>query len=441
MTDATPGNRRIVGRPLFLRIFALLLGSLIAVQAMNAILVIFTPPPAPRIFSLDQIEHALRGGESETFKRSEQSDPGVEQGSAPRERHVRDLLAARLNVGPDAIRVSLRRPLGPRRFLGPRPISQDAGALEGVVGQFTIALRQSGTQWVAVSPAGLDIAFWRWRAIATLLFALLVAAPIAWWLSRRVARPIAMFGAAAERLGRDPNSPPIELSGPPEVAEAAFAFNEMQAKLQSYVANRSLMLGAVAHDLRTPLMRIALHLEHAPKPVRSAVQGEVAEMQAMLAAVLAFLRDQEQPARRQSLNLRAITESVADELADEGHQIELAEGPPIVVEGNRSALKSLVSNLMRNAVNHAEGPFRVVLGANASVVWLEIRDHGSGIPEEMLERMFEPFVRGEVSRSRETGGIGLGLASARAVARGHGGDVTLANRPDGGLTARVELAR
>ena len=441
MTGAAPGSRRGGGRPLFLRIFALLLGSLMAVQAMNAILVIVTPPPAPRLFSLDQIERALRGAESETFKRRERSDPGFEQGSAPRERRMRDLLAARLNVEPDAIRVRLRRPPGPRHFVGPRPIPRDAAAIEGVVGQFTIALRQSGTQWVSVSPAGPDIAFWRWRALATLLFALLVAAPIAWWLSRRIARPIAMFGAAAERLGRDPNSPPIALSGPPEVAEAAFAFNEMQARLQRYVADRSLMLGAVAHDLRTPLMRVALHLEHAPASVRSAIEGEIADMQAMLAAVLAFLRDQEQPARRQRLDLRAITESVADELADEGHQIELVEGPPVVVEGDRSALKSLVSNLMRNAVNHAQGPIRVVLGSDAAIVWLEVRDHGAGIPEEMLERMFEPFVRGEVSRSRETGGIGLGLASARAVARGHGGDVRLSNRPEGGLTARVELAR
>lgn len=440
MTNATLGKRRVAGRPLFLRIFALLLGSLVAVQAMNAILVIVTPPPAPRLFSLDQIERALMGGENETFRRNEQSDAGIEQGSALRERHIRDLLASRLNVERDAIRVSLRRVPGPRRLFGTQPPPRDR-RIEGVVGYFTVALRQSDTQWVTVSPAGPDIAFWRWRALATLLFALLIAAPIAWWLSRRIARPIAMFGAAAERLGRDPNSQPIELCGPPEVADAALAFNEMQARLQRYVADRSLMLGAVAHDLRTPLMRIALHLEHAPTSVRAAIDAEVAEMQAMLAAVLAFLCDQEQPARRQRLNLRAITESVADELADEGHRIELVEGAPLVIEGNPPALKSLVSNLMRNAVNHAKGPVRVVLGANASVLWLEVRDHGSGIPEEMLERMFEPFVRGEASRSRETGGIGLGLASARAVARGHGGDVTLANRPDGGLTARVELAR
>ncbi|MCC2976570.1 hypothetical protein LK533_07765 [Sphingomonas sp. PL-96] len=440
MSDATPGSVKAVGRPLFLRIFALLLGSLLAVQALNVVLVIVTPPPAPRFFSLEQIERALKGGGTEALKRVETDDPGFEQGSARYERRIHDHLATRLRLPSEAVRVRLRDAFGhPRPFRrGPSPREATGTS---IAGDFKAAFRQPSGRWVVLQPSGLEIGFWRWRAIATLALAVLLAMPIAWWLSRRIARPIAMFGAAAERLGRDPRSPPMALSSIPEVAHATSAFNEMQAQLQRYVADRSLMLGAVAHDLRTPLMRIALHLEGASPSVRLAVEEEVADMQSMLTAVLTFLRDQEQPARCQRLDLRTVVESVADGLDDEGHPVELEAGPQLVIEGDPVALKSLVSNLMRNAVVHAGGPIRVLLGEDGSTIWLEVQDRGPGIDEALLERMFEPFVRAEASRSRETGGIGLGLASARAVARGHGGDVTLANRPGGGLVARMELSR
>ena len=447
MSEAAPARRPAAGRPLFLRIFVLLLGSIVAVQAMNAVLVFVTPPPAPRFFSLDQIERALKGGELDAISREERASPGFQQGEGPREQRIRDLLIKYLQVAPDDVRVRLQRPGILQRSLGQfRPFAfrgqmRSRQSLEGVIGDFTCAVRRDPQHWLVVSPAGIDLALWRWRALATLFIALLIAAPIAWWLSRRVARPIAMFGAAAERLGRDPRSPPLELSGLPEVADAAAAFNKMQDRLQRYVADRALMLGAVAHDLRTPLMRITLHLEHAPLPIRSAVEGEIKDMQEMLAAVLAFLRNQEQPPRRQRLDLRSIVESVSDELTDEGHQLELAAGPPLVLDGDPTALKTLAVNLMRNAAIHAGGAIAVSLGADATIVWLEVADRGPGIDQEMLERMFEPFVRGDASRSRETGGIGLGLASARGVARGHGGDVTLARREVGGLVARAVLAR
>ncbi|WP_420139974.1 ATP-binding protein [Sphingomonas sp.] len=441
MSGAAVGIKRAAGRPLFVRIFLLLLGTLVSMQAMNVVLVIVTPPPAPRLFTLDQIESALRGGGHETIMRRELSDPGIAQGDSLHERHIRDLLASRLAVDPTALRVGLR-PAGPR--MGPfarRGLFRDFPDFNGVAGDFMIALRHADGTWVVVSPAGLALGFWRWRAVVTLLAALLIAAPIAWWLSRRIARPIAMFAGAADRLGRDPRGSPIDLSGPPEVAEAAAAFNGMQQRLQRYVADRALMLGAVAHDLRTPLMRIGLHVENAPAGIRAAIESEIVDMQAMLSAVLAFLRDEEQPARRQRLDLRTIAQSVVDELGDEGHRIELEEGGPLVIEGDPGGLKTLVTNLVRNAVTHAGGAIYVALGAEPSIAWLEVRDDGPGLDEGMLERVFEPFVRGEESRSRETGGIGLGLASARAVARRHGGDVTLINHADGGLVARIELSR
>ncbi len=150
------------------------------------------------------------------------------------------------------------------------------------------------------------------------------------------------------------------------------------------------------------------------------------------------LNDTSRPTGRRPLDLRSLTESVTDDLVDRGAPVVLEPGDSVVVEGNPAALKAMLSNLISNALKYA-GSAEVRLAQDEEQVLVEVRDNGPGIPSEDLDRMFEPFFRGERSRNRDTGGIGLGLASARAVARAHGGDVTLENRPEGGLSAMVTL--
>jgi signal transduction histidine kinase len=212
----------------------------------------------------------------------------------------------------------------------------------------------------------------------------------------------------------------------------------MQARIRRYVDDRVTMAAAMAHDLRTPLMRLSLRVEKAGPDLRPAMEADIAEMREMIGAALAFVRDIGRPPRRQKLSLRALVESVADEMADIGADVMVELGDDIVIEADVAGLKSLLANLIGNAVAYA-GHARVRIARPDGHALIEVADDGPGLPDDMLERVFEPFFRAEPSRNRETGGSGLGLASARAVARAHGGDITLINRAEGGLLARVLL--
>jgi signal transduction histidine kinase len=243
-------------------------------------------------------------------------------------------------------------------------------------------------------------------------------------------------GTAVER--HRAKAPPLALDGPAEIQNAASAFNEMQARLNRYVEDRTTLVAAIAHDLRTPLMRLGLRLENAPAELRTACEADIRDMEQMIAAVMAFVRDMNRPSRRQRLDLRALAQSVTDGFDDEGASVTLHDGPPLVIEGDAAALKALLVNLVGNAVKYAGGA-EIALAAEDNMAVIAVSDRGPGMTQEDLDRAFEPFFRAERSRNRDTGGIGLGLASVRAVARAHGGEAQLVNRPEGGLLARVTL--
>jgi two-component system, OmpR family, sensor kinase len=247
-----------------------------------------------------------------------------------------------------------------------------------------------------------------------------------------------MFSAAADRLGRDPRAEPLALAGPPEIAEAAATFNQMQERLNRYVEDRTTLIAAVAHDLRTPLMRLSLRLEKAPDAIRLAGEEDIREMSERIGAAMAFVREMTRHVSRQRLDLRSLAESVASDASDRGGSVTLLPGPAIAMEADAPALKALLANLVENAVLYA-GTAQIELRRGRNVVTIEVSDSGPGMVAEDLARAFEPFFRAERSRSRDTGGTGLGLASVRAVARAHGGDATLENRPGSGLLARVTL--
>jgi len=433
--------------PLFLRIFVWMLGGVAAVQLFSIAFLILLPGPELHVFTLDQVAAALGEGPMVSELRLSDTEPeAVREPESPRSRQLRRRLATRLGV--TEMRVVLRReaPPGfplmrPPRQGGPlrlAPGARDARD-ELLFGDFVASLQRDDGGWRTVRPARSgSVEFWRWRALLWLLAATLAMAPIAWILSRRLALPIALFARAAERLGRDPRAEPLALEGPPEIAEAAAAFNEMQARLSRYVDDRAMLTAAIAHDLRTPLMRLSLRLEAAPEPLRTATEGDIRDMEAMIAAVLGFLRDLSSPLRRHPLDLRSLAESVTDGFADRGDPVVLIAGDPVVVDGDTQALKALISNLVGNAVAYG-GNAEVEIGSDDHEAWIIVCDRGPGIPPETLERVFQPFFRLEQSRNRATGGVGLGLASARAVARAHGGDIVLANRSGGGLVARVTL--
>jgi signal transduction histidine kinase len=305
-------------------------------------------------------------------------------------------------------------------------------------GQFDAGVRQPDGRWLVVSPRHALMDPWQQRFLLVLAFAAVAVTPLAWWFARRIAAPISAFARAAERLGRDPDAPPLNIRGSTEVSAAVAAFNLMQERLKRYVSNRTTMIGAIAHDLRTPLTRLRFRIEAAPEELKAKLAADLDEMEAMVASTLAFVQDATRPVERTKLEVSSLVETVMDEAAETGKDAAVERAERAVVDGDPIALKRLVTNLVDNALKFGSSA-RGRVYAEAGMAIVEVDDNGPGVPEAEIERAFEPFHRLEGSRSRETGGAGLGLAVVRAIARGHGGEVILANRPEGGLTARVTL--
>jgi signal transduction histidine kinase len=270
-----------------------------------------------------------------------------------------------------------------------------------------------------------------------LMAAIILAVSV--WAVRRVTTPLASLSAAAERLGNDLNTPPISETGTVETRQASRAFNAMQARLRALIENRTRMLAAISHDLRTPLTLLRLRAENVPDaPERDKMLATIAEMDAMIAATLQFARDEATGEPRRQTDVSALLASLVDDMVDAGLPVTLQPTDPIVYECQPGALKRALSNLLDNAVKYGKRA-QAAIKRTGQGVEITIDDEGSGIPDDELVRVFQPFYRVEGSRSRETGGIGLGLAIALSIVQAHGGQLTLANRPEGGLRAAVTL--
>lgn len=432
--------RRRPGVPLFLRIFAVMVACVATVQIVNFALVVLIGVPIPQIYTIGQVADTLARGTDPGHRLRVVTSVDAPIATVQRDQMARGALAHRLGVATERVEIFRYIPLGSNLRLpfGNTQRRETTDSTQFFFGDFQSAVRMPDGRWRTARPNQRDVSHWGWRVLLVMLAAIVVVAPFAWWLSRRVARPIAMFAAAAERLGRNFRAAPIAPGGVPEIVEAAAAFNRMQGRLERFVEDRGLLIAAIAHDLRTPLMRLSLRLAAAPDPLRVAIERDIADMDAMIVAATAFIRDVREPATRRPLDLRSLIESLADELADRGDRVSLAPGEPLVIEADAHGLRALVSNLIGNAIKYA-GDAEVSLYRDDGEAVIEVRDHGPGIAPADLDRVFEPFFRGEPSRNRDTGGIGLGLASVRAVAQAHGGDATIANHPGGGAVARVML--
>ncbi|GLI25539.1 MULTISPECIES: ATP-binding protein [Xanthobacteraceae] len=266
---------------------------------------------------------------------------------------------------------------------------------------------------------------------------LLLSLAIAAWLTRPL-RAMARTVAALP-----PDAPLVRLpeTGPTEVRELAHAFNGMQARIAELMERRTQALAAVSHDLRTPMTRLRFRMEDVGDPaLREAMAADVAEMEQMVDATLSYLRGEasEEPVR--PLDLVALVETLVDNARDRGLAADLAAPPRLVVAGRLVSLKRMVSNLLENALLYG-GAAHVVLAEEGAEAVLTVKDEGPGIPQDQFAAVLEPFVRLDTSRSRSTGGVGLGLPIARAVAEAHGGTLTLANGAGGGLVATVRLPK
>ncbi len=280
---------------------------------------------------------------------------------------------------------------------------------------------------------------WPWRLLLTL--AVLLASVIALTLLavRWLTRPLAVLANAADELGRDMHRLPLAEDGPAEVRRAAAAFNTMQARLQVYLREREQMLAAVSHDLRTPITRLRLRAELIEnEALRSKFTHDLVEMEAMTSAALDFLRGARADEPVQPVDVMALLESLQADMEEAGRSVDVQGQMLRPYPARPLALKRCLANLIENAVKYGERA-TVTVEDTAAQLRITIADQGPGIPEEQLERVFEPFYRVEGSRSRDTGGVGLGLSVARDIARAHGGELRLRNRAGGGLEAILAL--
>jgi len=308
-----------------------------------------------------------------------------------------------------------------------------------------VSMRLPDDRWLSVSEVANPPRPWHSPGFLWAFLLMTVAATaLIVWAVRRMTAPVMLLAAAAERLGRDVNAPPMEEGGPLEIATAAAAFNTMAARIRRFVQDRTFLLTAIGHDLRTPITRLKLRAEFIDDDeLRRKFLADLDELEGMVSATLAFGRDLSSTEPVIALDLPALARTVLDEAADARpeHADRLAyEGPDhLTLHARPVALKRALANLVGNALTYAGDAIVRVRPPEAGMLRIEVEDTGPGIPAEDLARVFEPFQRLERSRNRETGGTGLGLPIVRNIMRAHGGDVGLANRPNGGLVATISL--
>ena len=266
----------------------------------------------------------------------------------------------------------------------------------------------------------------------------------AWWLQRHLNQPLQRVVQAAQRLARGQPHEPLPEDGPTEIATVARSVNHMAHSLAQADQERALMLAGVSHDLRTPLTKLRLGVEIAGPQIEPELATRMVrsldEMDAILGQFLHFARMQEaEPAQPAALN--DLAQAIAQAQADHGRSVALELGAPPPTPVQAQALRRAVDNLVENAWRHGAAPvvLRTGIGEKAEV-WIEVQDHGPGLPAAELERVRQPFARGEAARSGRPG-AGLGLAIADRVARSHGGRLELHSAPGEGLRARLVLPR
>jgi signal transduction histidine kinase len=286
-----------------------------------------------------------------------------------------------------------------------------------------------------------DLASWHINHPFTIVAFLVAIFVLSFLVARIATAPLAHLASAADRLQNDIESAPMKEDGPTEVRRAASAFNAMQARIARDVRERTSMLAAITHDLQTPVTRLRLRIEKvADEPLRAKLVADLDAMRATIREGLDLATSLDARETPQPIDLDSMLESVVADACETGHDATLQGRTQCFVLGSPNAVRRCLTNLLDNAIAYG-GYARVECASDASRAVVYVRDGGPGIPEDQLEQVFEPFVRVEHSRSRETGGTGIGLTIARNIVTRMGGTIALRNHPDGGLEIRLELPR
>lgn len=304
--------------------------------------------------------------------------------------------------------------------------------------EMTLSIRLAGGEWLNVLTLfhrpGLQFSP---QALLPLLLMAVAVVLVAWWTARRVVGPMRALSVGADRLGRGLDAEPLPMTGPTEVRDTTRAFNRMKDRLTRFVNERTHMLAALSHDLRSPLTAMRLRIEMLDETEDSIrLKALVEEMQAMVEATLEFARGVAKSGPTATIDLASMLGDLVNDVG--GGRASLAPIKPLFATIRFQAMNRALRNLIDNAVRYG-GNAKVILTQERGMAVIFISDKGPGLPDDQLDAVFEPFVRFESSRSRDTGGVGLGLAIARTIIQAHGGSVILHNLPEGGLEAAVRL--
>ncbi|ESQ86151.1 hypothetical protein AEAC466_02870 [Asticcacaulis sp. AC466] len=303
---------------------------------------------------------------------------------------------------------------------------------------FSAAWKLKDGSWRVLRPPRSLIEPWQERLLLGFGLTALLILPLAWWLSQRLSRPIIAFSEAAAKLSVEDNAPPVLAVGPREVRAAAQVLNDMQTRIRKQVESRTALMGAIAHDLKTPLARMRLRIEDLPSAIRDKLNGDIAHMDGLIRSAMSFTSAHKMNEILRALDLSSLVESLGDDLSAICALEPAVIEENIMVKGDGVALKRIITNLVENAGRYAGG-CRIELSARGKTAELRIIDAGPGLPPDMLETVFEPFYRLESSRNRDTGGTGLGLSVARALTEAQGGTLTAINRYEGARIVGLEL--
>lgn len=252
-------------------------------------------------------------------------------------------------------------------------------------------------------------------------------------------QPIRNLASASNRMGAGCLEAKVPVEGPTEIRLAAEALNGMQARISRFVTERTSVIGAIAHDLRTPLNSLRFRIAALPSKEHALAEADIKRMEQIISSTMAYVENEGAPASVERLDLASLLEGLVDDYRDRGAKILVESSPRVTIMGDIVRLRRLFTNLIDNALAFGTS---AAISARLHDEWIEVRvtDDGPGIPHDELGRVFEPFYRSERSRNRSTGGIGLGLSIALAAARSHGGNLELFNL-EAGLCASVRLPK
>jgi len=332
---------------------------------------------------------------------------------------------------PPALARAMRR----AAYFGPRPELFDGSVMIAAV------QIQGRKDWLVARvwmPGDMRDLIWPLIVQTVLLYAVLVA--VLALAMRRITQPLAQLTRRVEAFARTRDSVErLEPEGPEDVRRLIAAHNAMEARIASMLDEKDVMLGAIGHDLKTPLAALRVRIESVPDEAeRAKMAGTIEDIVHSLDDILSLARVGRPGDQPERTELSALIASVVEEYEDMGKQVELGDCARTVVSMRPTWLRRALRNLIDNALRYG-GVARVSMHPAGKDLSIRIDDDGPGIPEADIGRMTDPFTRGDPSRNTATGGAGLGLALARAIAEQHGGSLVLANRPEGGLRAEIVL--